>query len=161
MWCSWQILASSAEVLQILGVIRSTSCSFATQEKGELMLKNCFHDELLKKIKKTPWQSSETLAVTVITPWSLMAVPSGSTLAPFLTGVDFLWTAASWMTASLVWVGKFLLQLLTSSKFQLLKTLCENSGNSPIADCGMIKCSVLACLNRINCAINPLTDIHT
>ena len=29
------------------------------------MLKNCFHDELLKKkIKKTPWQSSETLAVT-------------------------------------------------------------------------------------------------
>lgn len=65
MWCSWQILASSAEVLQILGVIRSTSCSFATQEKGELMLKNCFHDELLKKkIKKTPWQSSETLAVT-------------------------------------------------------------------------------------------------
>lgn len=86
-----------------------------------------------KKIKKTPWQSSETLVVTVITPWSLMAVPSDSTLAPFLIDVDFLGTAASWMTASLVCVGKFLLQLLTSSNFQLLKTLCENSGNSTIA----------------------------
>lgn len=71
--------------------------------------------------------------MTVITPWSLMAVPSDSTLAPFLIDVDFLGTAASWMTASLVCVGKFLLQLLTSSNFQLLKTLCENSGNSTIA----------------------------
>lgn len=124
MWCNWEILASSAEVLQILGVIRSTSCSFATQEKGELMFNNCFHDELLKKkIKKTPWQSSETLVVTVITPWSLMAVPPDSTLAPFLVDVDFLCTAASWMTGSLVWVGKFLLQLLTSSNCQLVKIL--------------------------------------
>lgn len=32
-----------------------------------------------KKIKKTPWQSSETLVVTVVTPWSLTAVGSGST----------------------------------------------------------------------------------
>ena len=98
------------------------------------MLNNCFHElSKKKKIKKTPWQSSETLVVTVITPWSLMAVPSDSTLAPFLIDVDFLCTAASWMTGSLVWVGKFLLQLLTSSNFQLLKTFCENPGNSTIA----------------------------
>lgn len=45
-----QLQASSAEVLQILWVILSTSRSFATQEKGELMVENCFHDEFLKKI---------------------------------------------------------------------------------------------------------------
>lgn len=53
------------------------------------MVKNCFHDELLK-INSSPWQSSETLVMTAITLWSLMAVPHDSTLAPFLIGMDFL-----------------------------------------------------------------------
>lgn len=61
--CSWTVPGTlSAQVLQRCGVMLSIRCSFATQEKGGPMVKNCFHDELLKKSHLNSLASSGRLS---------------------------------------------------------------------------------------------------
>lgn len=157
MWCNWEILASSAEVLQILGVIRSTSCSFATQEKGELMFNNCFHDELLKKknqenslaiFRNTSCDCNYSVVFDGCSTWQ-----HSSTFSRWRG----LLMHCCFMDDRFIGLGRKV--SITALNIKQLSA-CENPVNSTI-ECRMIKCSMLAYLIRINCAINPLTDIHT
>lgn len=80
----------SAEVLQIFWVILSTRCKFATQEKGgPIHGQNLLPWWTFENNQLNPWQPSGTLVLTnpaVV----LDEPPHDSSLAPLLTGMDFL-----------------------------------------------------------------------
>lgn len=60
------------------------------KKKVNLWSKTASMMNFWKKSTKLPGNLQKTLVTTVITLWSLMAVPHDSTLAPFLIGMDFL-----------------------------------------------------------------------
>lgn len=90
-WCHWTVTSIlSAEVLQIFWVILSTRCNFATQEKGgPIHGQNLLPWWTFENNQLHSWLPSGTL---VLTNPSVVSdeLPHDSSLAPFLTGMDFL-----------------------------------------------------------------------